>query len=360
MTLPNGHPQRRRTGLLRRFSPVLAILLLALMITVTAPGARAPAAPAPVTVAVTPLPVFDPGDPDRSRFGDLVFLGGLVLRPSDPAVAGISGMVISPDGSDFLAISDFGTWISGRISAAPDGRPLGLEDVRIAGLLGPNGKQIVGKMQADAEALARRTLPGGRTEYIVSIEAGARFLTYPGPDPMTARPVARAVPPAVKTLHTNNRIESLAVLPAGPLAGQLLAFAEGNDDSGERIPGWIIGEKSVRDLALRRSDGYSATDIAFLPDGDLLLLERRFGFLSWFGARLRRIPGATIRAGAVLDGPVLWEAGAGQEIDNMEALAVHQGADGQIIVTMMSDNNGMNRLQRSLLLRFRLAGPGAP
>lgn len=360
MPRPNGSPRRPRSRLLRRVAPLGAILLLALMIAVTAPGPRAPAAPVPVTVTTTPIPALDPSDPGRSRFGDLVFLGGLVLTPSDPALAGISGLVIAPDGGDFLAVSDFGTWIGGTIRADAGGRPTGVDNVRISSLTGADGRRIPGKVQADAEALARRSLPGGRTQYIVAIEAGARFLVYPGPDPMTARPVVRPVPAAVKGLPANNRIESLAVMPAGPFAGQLLAFAEGNDDSGDRIPGWIIGDKTVRDLALARSDGYSATDIAFLPDGDLLLLERRFGYLSWFGARLRRIPAASIRPGGLLDGPVLWEAGSRLEIDNMEALAVHRTADGQVIVTMLSDNNGMTRLQRTLLLRFRLTGPGAP
>ncbi len=360
MSLAKARPIWHPATLLRRLAPVGALLFLALVIAITAPGPKAPAAPAPVTVTARPIPALDPATPGQTRFGDLVFLGGLVLTAPDPSFAGISGMVISPDGRDFLAVSDFGAWIGGRILSDPAGRPTGLENVRLASLKGPNGKAFPTKVLSDAEAIARQTRPDGRTDYIVSIEAGARLLVYPGPDPMMARPVIRPVPPAVPDLPTNNRIESLAVIPSGPEAGQLLALAEGDDDHPDSLPGWIIGAKSTRPLRLARSEGYSATDIAFLPDGDLLLLERRFGLLSWFGARLRRIPGASIRPGAVLDGPVLWQATTAQEIDNMEALAVHTDGAGHVILTLMSDNNGMNRLQHTLLLRFRLAGPGTP
>ena len=44
------------------------------------------------------------------------------------------------------------------------------------------------------------------------------------------------------------------------------------------------------------------------------------------------------------------------EIDNMEGLAVHTNAAGEIIVTMISDDNFNKGLQRTLLLQFALDG----
>jgi hypothetical protein len=40
----------------------------------------------------------------------------------------------------------------------------------------------------------------------------------------------------------------------------------------------------------------------------------------------------------------------------MEGLAVHAGAGGQIIVTMISDDNFNHVLQRTLLLQFAIEG----
>lgn len=72
--------------------------------------------------------------------------------------------------------------------------------------------------------------------------------------------------------------------------------------------------------------------------------------------RLRHVPGGDIKLGAVIAGRVLMEANMGQEIDNMEGLAVHADPsdnNGALIVTVISDDNFNTLLQRSLLLQFR-------
>jgi hypothetical protein len=93
------------------------------------------------------------------------------------------------------------------------------------------------------------------------------------------------------------------------------------------------------------------TDCAFLPNGDLLVLERGIS-LFMFAMRLVRIPAAAVIPGAVLTGDVLLQT-TGGDIDNMEALAVHPGPDGQTRIAIASDNN-FNDWERNLLLEFSL------
>jgi hypothetical protein len=69
--------------------------------------------------------------------------------------------------------------------------------------------------------------------------------------------------------------------------------------------------------------------------------------------RLRRIAGASVKAGARLDGPVIFEAGITSQIDNMEGLAVSRDASGRTILTLVSDDNH-SVLQRTLILQFAL------
>jgi hypothetical protein len=102
-----------------------------------------------------------------------------------------------------------------------------------------------------------------------------------------------------------------------------------------------------------RSGEYDITDLAFLASGEMLLLERRYSFLRGLEARTRRIAADAIRPGAVVDGPVIFEAGAGHHIDNMEGLAVYRGAAGETVVSMISDDN-FSPLQRTILLEFTL------
>jgi hypothetical protein len=69
--------------------------------------------------------------------------------------------------------------------------------------------------------------------------------------------------------------------------------------------------------------------------------------------RLRRIEGEAIAAGSVADGPILLVADMGYQIDNMEAMDVWRRADGQLMVSLMSDDNH-SILQRNLYLEFVL------
>ena len=64
---------------------------------------------------------------------------------------------------------------------------------------------------------------------------------------------------------------------------------------------------------------------------------------------------ADVKPNAELDGPVLVEAGMGEQIDNMEALAVSRNDRGETMLTLMSDDN-YNFFQRTLVLRFALVG----
>ena len=85
----------------------------------------------------------------------------------------------------------------------------------------------------------------------------------------------------------------------------------------------------------------------------MLLLERWYRPLRGVGMRIRRIAGASLKPGAMLDGPYLIEADLGQEIDNMEGLCVHRG-QGKTVLTLISDDN-FSFLQRTVLLEFEMA-----
>jgi len=89
-------------------------------------------------------------------------------------------------------------------------------------------------------------------------------------------------------------------------------------------------------------------------DRDAVLLERRFSLFGGFGCRLRRIDAAALKAGARVDGPVLYESEPSHQVDNMEGLAIHRDG-GETVLSLISDNN-FSALQRTLLLEFALVG----
>jgi hypothetical protein len=140
------------------------------------------------------------------------------------------------------------------------------------------------------------------------------------------------------------------------LAGTLIAISERGLDKAGNINAFLIGGASPGSFAVRRIASYDISDAALLPDGDLLLLERRFSWTSGLSVRIRRITLGEIRPGALVDGPILFEADLGYEIDNMEGLSVHRSAGGEIVLTLISDDN-FSIIQRTLLLQFTLTEP---
>jgi hypothetical protein len=117
--------------------------------------------------------------------------------------------------------------------------------------------------------------------------------------------------------------------------------------------GWILTGPRKGPFEVARSDDFDITDLAFLPSGEMLLLERRFSLLAGVASRIRRIPANALKPDARLDGPAIFEVDNRTEIDNLEAIALHRDPSGRTIVTLVSDDN-FSALQRTLMLEFEL------
>jgi hypothetical protein len=149
----------------------------------------------------------------------------------------------------------------------------------------------------------------------------------------------------------------MVFVPKGlPMAGTLIAISERGLSAAGDIDAVLIGGPNPGSFAVKRNASFDVTDAALLPGGDVLLLERRFSWTSGLAVRLRRIALGAIKPNALVDGPVLFEADLGYEIDNMEGLSVHRLPGGEIVLTLVSDDN-FSLLQRTLLLQFTLAEP---
>src|SRR4051812_29126357 len=86
------------------------------------------AAPVAIEVNARPIPSFDTSDRARVRFGALEYRSGLILTSRFSGFGGISGFRLDPKGERFIAVSDRGSWFTGRIVYR--GREMtGLDDV---------------------------------------------------------------------------------------------------------------------------------------------------------------------------------------------------------------------------------------
>lgn len=333
-----------------------AVAALAIVLGLVGPAVAGPWRPI-ADVSARPLQSFRIGFPAETRFGALEWLGGLQISDARGVIGGLSEIHTWDNGRRLLALADDGTWFTADLDTSDDGRPRDLKNAAsanmdIAGLTGRN------KYDLDSEGLALRRR-GDQIEAAVSFEAKARILVFSGAsDPrgvaaLTGRPLP-GQPADIRTLRTSKGLEALAAAPADhPLGDALVAIAEWPRRGESNIPGFIIGGTRPGPFHVKRRDNFDPTSAAFLPGGDLLLLERRFHLLTGPGMRLRRIKATDLRPGAVVDGDVLISANVTEAIDNMEGLAVDTAQDGATILTIVSDDN-RSLMQRTLILRFKL------
>jgi hypothetical protein len=311
----------------------------------------------PVTVEAKPLAAFSLRAPDQRRFGVVEYLGGLELKSSHREFGGFSAIRVEPDGQHFVSLSDRGWWLTGRIVYDHGhGQPAGIDDARMAPMLGPDGRTLRARGWWDTESLAERDgwLYVGieRVNRILRFDFArcgfrARGMEYPA--------VATAAShPLYSNLPINKGLEALTFAPrSGGLAGALIAFSERGLDPAGNIRAFLVGGATPGEFSVKRRDDFDISDSVTLPSGNVLLLERRFSWWTGIAIRLRRIAMSDIAPGALIDGADLLFADMTYEIDNMEGLSVHTDASSAIVLTMISDDN-FNFLQRTVLLQFKL------
>lgn len=307
------------------------------------------AAPVSIDVNARPIASFDPRDRSHVRFGSLEWRSGLVLTSAFRGFGGLSGLRLDPKGEKFIALSDKGSWFTGRIVYS--GREMtGLADVEAAPMIGPDGRPITARGWFDSESLA---LDG--TLVYVGLERVNQVLRFDFSKGYTrSRGEVVAMPAAVKKLPYNQGLEALVFVPKGqPLAGTLIAMSERGLDAQGNLVAFLVGGPTPGQFSIRRSNHFDISDAVLLPSGDLLVLERKFSWFSGVGIRIRRIPLQSVAPGAVVDGASIFEADLGTEIDNMEGIDTHVTPEGDTVVTMVSDDN-FSLLQRTLLLQFTL------
>lgn len=298
-------------------------------------SARAADGWAPLEIRASPIQL-DEREPARARVDRLVWRGGLQLGADDRRFGGWSDLWVAPDNSRAILIGDRGSALD--LGLAFDGHLRGVGPSRQGRLIGPDGKALFGRA-TDAEGLAR--MPDGG--FAVSFERHHRILVYPPSDPPFARaPRMVSPPPGAERWPANAGMEALARLPDG----RFLVLLE------ESPQAWLGGANGWTDLAYRAADGFKPVGACVAGEA-LYVVERAF---SWAGlaCRIVRLPVASVREGAILDGEELARLRPPLALDNYEGIAATKDRDGRDLLWLISDDN-FSVLQRTLLVCFEVA-----
>lgn len=337
----------RRAAAVSRLAARLLLVLLAVAGGLATSSRAEPARD--IELAFLPIDRFRLGS-DEMRFGPLEFVGGFEMRSPRSSFGQLSSMRFLTPGRDFIGVADHGYWFFGSVERDGDGVPLGMAAFSMQPMLGPDGEPFEDKHYADAEGLS---ISGGiATATFERAHRVEEFRLEPGAMGPPLGEVDFLIPP--HELRYNHGMEAVARAPAdGPLEGARIVVAERSLDGDGNLFAAILEGPRRGVFFITRSNGYDVTDAVFLPGGDLLLLERRFSLPGGVAMRMRRIEGDAIRAGALVDGPVLYEADMTHQIDNMESIDWWRREDGALVLALLSDDN-QSMFQRSLYLEFVL------
>lgn len=266
------------------------------------------------------------------------FLQSFSWTLDDPNFGGLSAVNIWPDGERFLALTDKGMFLEGRIERGSAGEIVAVTGGAVTPLLA-RGVAALTAGRTDSEGLA--VAPDGRV--FVSFEGVARVLEY---DRIAGSAVNLPDHPDFARMQNNSALEALAVDGEGTLytlperSGQLARpfpvyrFKDGRWDQPFSVP---------------RRGGFLVVDADVGPDGRFYVLEREFQGLAGFASRVRSF---TLAEGGLGEERVEMQSATGQH-DNLEGLSVWRDGTGGLRMTMVSDDN-FNFFQTTEWVEYRV------
>jgi hypothetical protein len=252
------------------------------------------------------------------------FLADIDWPVEDPEFGGISGIAVEPDGTGFIALSDHGAVVRGRLLRDPAGQLIGVESGALVPLSKPDGT-LLEHGQTDSEGLA--LAPDGG--FFVSFEGIARVRRYAAPE----APAEKL--PGLTAFDAMRHNASLEALCLGP-DGTLYTIPEDTAAADAPFPVYRLHQGSWDTYGtIPRDEEFLTVDCAVGPDGRLYLLQRAFFGLAGFASRLDRFD---LGPDGLTGQTRLFQTETGT-FDNLEGLSVWRDSQGRLRATMVSDDN---------------------
>lgn len=279
-----------------------------------------------------------------TEFGPFSWRGGLSLASPVKSFGGFSGLAITGNCDELLGVSDAGNWLRAKLLYR-EGKLAGLAEPAMAPVRDSKGKPQRNKAWGDVEAM---TLAGGG-KVALAFESRVRFGSYDlGTDGLAARFQVIQHPEDIDRGAENGEVEAFGALGDG----RYIAISEKHYDRNGNIKAWLWKGRQATAFSIARYGSYDITDLAVLPDGGIMTVERSFTRTTLPGMAVRRFSIDGVRQGETVTPELLIEATLPlYTIDNMEGIAICE-RDGETRVTFLSDDNFNTSLQRTLLLQF--------
>lgn len=269
----------------------------------------------------------------QTAFAEITHLGTTFWFADDEAFGGISGLEITDNGSALIAIGDKGIFVTADLVRNED-RISAIENTQIKPIKGPNGARLDEK-SFDTEGIAID--PGGNL--YVSFELTARVSHFASLDANEdILPLQESFP----DLQSNASLEALAINDQG----HILTLPERSGRANRPFPVHVFKDGQwTQPFEIARRGPFLPAGADYGPDGNLYLLERDFTGVG-FRSRIRRFAPDGTSEETLLTTPTGMH-------DNLEGISVWQDQNGDIRITLVSDDN-FKFFQRTEIVEYRL------
>lgn len=268
--------------------------------------------------------------------GDLAeHISTYTWRLHDGWFGGFSGIELSEDGRQMIAISDRGMFVTGTLQREEDAIS-SVKNVKAFRVLDTQGTFPQKAGFRDSEGLVLQK----DNKLVVSFEGKHRLNRFAQPG---AKAEGMAWRKEFNRMKLNGGFEALAI----DGRGQIFAIPEqpvGDDGVAQVFT--LKNGRWEKGFTLPRAKQFQPVGADFGPDGRLYVLERGFNGLG-FRVRVRSF---AVQGNTVSGEKLLFHKGIGIH-DNLEGIGVWRDEAGRIRITMISDDN-FRLIQRTEIVEY--------
>ena len=265
-------------------------------------------------------------------------VGFLNIDRNEKDYGGFSGLVISNEGTEALVVTDKSFFFVLELRRDENDILTGYSVIRKGRILSSKGEHLNGR-NTDSESI----VIDENNNYYISFESNHRIMMHAE---VGGKGVFMPKHPMFRKLSVNKGIEALAI----DADNRLIAIPEKPPLGTSDIPIFRLQNDKWEIIKhVKINDNFLVTDAEILPEGLLLILERKFSWTQGFKTRFRLIS---------LDNfdnkePITVFTSTANQFDNLEGMGLWKDKKGKMRILTVSDDN-FHPLQRSEIREFFL------
>ena len=265
-------------------------------------------------------------------------VGFLNIDRNEKDYGGFSGLVISNEGTEALVVTDKSFFFVLELRRDENDILTGYSVIRKGRILSSKGEHLNGR-NTDSESI----VIDENNNYYISFESNHRIMMHAE---VGGKGVFVPKHPMFRKLSVNKGIEALAI----DADNRLIAIPEKPPSGISDIPIFRLQNDKWEIIKyVKINDNFLVTDAEILPEGLLLILERKFSWTQGFKTRFRLIS---------LDKfdnkePVTVFTSTANQFDNLEGVTLWRDKNGEMRILTVSDDN-FHPLQQSEIREFFL------